>query len=97
MNEDDDAKVGGIDINKAKELIKIQDKSDKKRERERIKEKHKTMRLKSKANQLYSQNKNLPQFYLTKFQMNRLYLHPQQKQNHLMIILKMMKKSHFIC
>ena len=47
----DDKEEGGIDISEAKELIKVQDRVDKKRERERVKEKHKTKRLKSKVKQ----------------------------------------------
>ena len=50
-HDDSDTEEGGIDVDEAKELIKIQDKADKKRERERIKEMHKTRRLKSKVKQ----------------------------------------------
>ena len=44
-----DTEEGGIDVDEAKELIKIQDKADQKQERERIKEMHKMRRLKTKV------------------------------------------------
>lgn len=50
-HDDSDTGEGGIDVDEAKELIEIQDKVDKKRERERIKEIHKTRRIKSKIKQ----------------------------------------------
>ena len=51
-----DTREGGIDINEAKELIKVQDRADKKRERERVKEKHTTKQLKSKVNHQLKQS-----------------------------------------
>ena len=50
-DDSDVSDAGGINIREAKELIKIEDKVDKRRERERIKEMHKVRRRKSKAKQ----------------------------------------------
>jgi hypothetical protein len=41
-------KIGGIKIEKAKELLRLRDKTDRKRERERIRNAHRERRLKSR-------------------------------------------------
>ena len=51
QTDESDTGEGGIRIDEAKELIEIQDRVDKKRERERVKELHKTRRLKPKIKQ----------------------------------------------